>query len=83
MSSKRDDMRAFNKLCKAFPKQYCSLDLDIVRYATDGEVRITYTAYVGTEGNLTNYLSKAYNTPIEAVDECLRHFKKGEYCETN
>lgn len=83
MSNKRDDLKALIKLCKAFPKQYCSLDLDMVRYSVDKEISITYTAYVGTEGNIDNYLTKTYKTPMEAVDECLKHFKKGEYSETD
>ena len=83
MASKRDELRAFSKLCKAFPKRYCSLDLDMIRYSSDGEVRMTYAAYIDSESGTNNYLSKTYKTPIEAVNEILKHFKKGEFNETD
>lgn len=82
MASKLDEMRAFSKLNKAFPGQYCTLDLEIKRYSHESTVEIKYHAYVAPKGE-KNYISGYYDTPIEAVDEILKHFKKGYYSETN
>lgn len=75
MATKLIEKKAFNKLCKAFPGTYCSLDLDMVKYS-GGDTIIRYKAYA-TDGNEST-LSNECKCPMEAVNEVLRHFNKLE-----
>ncbi len=75
MATKLDEKKAFNKLCKAFPSTYCTLDLTMTKYS-NGETVLNYKAYASDDINVR--LSEDYKLPMEAVDDVLRHFNKLE-----
>jgi len=65
MASKREEMKAFKKLCKS-TRGYSTLDFEMRR---DGllEIETRYRAYNGDTG-----LSEYFPTPMEAVDALLK-----------
>jgi hypothetical protein len=71
MATKLEEKKAFDKLCKSFPNEYCTLDFEMKRYSS-GENNTTYKAYVSH--NNETYLSINHKLPIEAVEEVLNHF---------
>jgi len=75
MASKRDELKAFKKLCDAFPNAYCTLDIEMKQYSTDTVTDIKYHAYASPMFE-TPHLGREYKDPMEAVNEVLEHFGK-------
>lgn len=66
MITREDEDKAFEKLVKVLPGQYCSLQLD--RTSTrDGKEESKYQAYT----SMHSTLSEAFDTPGEAVDNLM------------
>jgi hypothetical protein len=66
MATKKEELTAFNKLKKAFPDTYLTLELTFTQYSTGTKDNIKYHAYVET-GNS----SDEYSNPLEAVNELI------------
>lgn len=66
MIKREDEDKAFARLVKVLPGQYCSLQLD--RTSTrDGKGESKYQAYT----SMHSLLSEHFNTPGEAVDNLI------------
>jgi hypothetical protein len=74
MATKREEQIAWKKLKAAFPKKYCSFDLEMVQHCTDTADTVRYRAYVDTE--VGNFLGKYSPSPMEAVDDLIQKAKE-------
>ena len=72
MTTKRDEQRAWAKLKKAFPSNYCVLQHEFDRYSS-GTEKISYHAYVQAPDGI---LSERFSTPMEAVDSIIQKVKE-------
>lgn len=70
MSSKREEAKAFKKLCKAFPGKHCSLNC---QYQTWDEKSRYYCTVNGVGCNI--HVEK-YMSVSESVDDFIHTFKR-------
>ena len=68
IATKRETEQAFKLLCKSMPEgSYCNLQLEIIRYASNNEIEVKYSAYCGdTKVKLVNG-----DTPTQAVNKLI------------
>ena len=68
IATKRETEQAFKLLCKSMPEgSYCNLQLEIIRYASNDEIEVKYSAYCG--GNKVRLVNS--DTPMKAVNRLI------------
>ena|GEM_PF-6500991 len=75
MASKREELKAWNKLKKAFPKSYKSLTFEYNNYESEYETFL-YRAYTNKFGPTHG---EYCNTPMEAVDNLIQKVREANH----